>query len=129
MNLSKSQKRIESKKRKISAFLQVAQLNDEDKKRKIIEPDDEDEHLSKARHHGKLMCETYLKNILYFKKSLLGELPKIIKAEDETFDDLRQRLKARKKLLVNIKNIFYSKKFEGSIHCHCHCRSTFRPLN
>jgi len=43
MSLSKSQKRIESKKRKISAFLQVAELNDEEKKRKIIDTDGDDE--------------------------------------------------------------------------------------
>jgi hypothetical protein len=55
MNLSKSQKRVESKKRKISAFLQVAQLNDEDKKRKIIDCDDmEDELITKAKHYGEL---------------------------------------------------------------------------
>ena len=37
----KAKRRLESKKRKVSAFLQVAELNDSEKRRRILEGDDD----------------------------------------------------------------------------------------
>ena len=48
----KAKRRLESKKRKVSAFLQVAELNDSEKRRKILEGDDDVVGIEKPKVAG-----------------------------------------------------------------------------
>jgi hypothetical protein len=48
----KAKRRLESKKRKVSAFLQVAELNDAEKRRKILEGNDDDVAVEKLKVAG-----------------------------------------------------------------------------
>jgi len=57
----KSKRRLEAKKRKVSAFLQVAELNDVDKRRKILEGSEElEEDAKKNSKAGKKSTEIWL---------------------------------------------------------------------
>ncbi len=48
----KAKRRLESKKRKVSAFLQVAELNDAEKRRKILEGNDDGVAVEKLKVAG-----------------------------------------------------------------------------
>ena len=58
-NSDKSKRRLEAKKRKVSAFLQVAELNDSEKRRKILEGSEEvEQNVPKNQKAGKLVTRT-----------------------------------------------------------------------
>jgi len=48
----KAKRRLESKKRKVSAFLQVAELNDAEKRRKILDGDEDEVGVEKPKVAG-----------------------------------------------------------------------------
>jgi len=81
---SKSQKRMESKKRKIKAFLEVAKLNDDEK---------EDAKRPKLEEKAEDATERKVVNGRLTDKPLL---------EGEEYEELKKRLKERKKLLTQI---------------------------
>lgn len=79
----KAKRRLENKKRKVSAFLQVAELNDSEKRRKILNDDGNNSDLEDTKEKPP-------------KKPLLS---------GESYEELRLKLRERKKILMQIPDL------------------------
>lgn len=110
---SSRQKRLESKKRKAAAFLQIAELNDEErleakskpnKKVKIDNESSSDSDLPKGRINISALTETKFSDLQgpNSSKNQLNNTEKKPLLHGEEYEDLKRRLKERKKALQAI---------------------------